>query len=70
MMKAVIGYCLYPSYSILSITVPDRYTRATPKSTSNWLVKKIQNREQNFINLYGTVSYITALFLHIVANHI
>ena len=24
-------------------------TRAIPKSTSNWLIKKIQNREQNFI---------------------
>jgi len=26
-----------------------RNTRAIPKSTSDWLVKKIQNREQNFI---------------------
>jgi len=25
------------------------HTRAIPKSTSDWLVKKIQNREQNFI---------------------
>jgi len=25
------------------------FTRAIPKSTSDWLVKKIQNREQNFI---------------------
>ena len=26
-----------------------RHTRAIPKSTSDWLVKKTQNREQNFI---------------------
>jgi len=26
-----------------------QYTSAIPKSTSDWLVKKVQNREQNFI---------------------
>jgi hypothetical protein len=43
-------------------------TRAIPKSTSDWLVKK--NKIENKTLLYGTVTYITALILHIVTIHI
>jgi len=42
--------------------------REIPKSTSDRLVKKY--KIQNKILLYGTVTYITALLLHIVAIHI
>jgi len=42
-------------------------TRAIPKLTSDWLVKKY--KIENKILLYGTVTYITALLLHIVAIH-
>jgi len=52
----------------VNVTSRKCYTRTVPKSTPDWLVKKIQNREQNF--MYGTVTYITALLLHIVAIHI
>jgi len=46
-------------------------TRVIPKSTSDWLVKKIQNREQKFIIWNSYVhTYITALLLHIAAIHI
>jgi hypothetical protein len=44
------------------------YTRAIPKSISDLLVKKYKT-EKNAL-LYGTVTYITALLLHIVAIHI
>jgi hypothetical protein len=42
--------------------------RAIPKSTSDWLVKnyKIENKT----SLFGTVTYIIAVLLHIVAIHI
>jgi len=43
--------------------------RAIPKSTSDWLVKKNKKIENKTL-LYGTVTYITALLLHIVAIHI
>ena len=43
------------------------YISAIPKSSSDWLVKKIQNRKQNFIIRN---SHITALLLHMVAIHI
>jgi hypothetical protein len=57
-----------------------RNTRTIPKSTSDWPVKKIQNREQNFIiwnsyihncitELYGTVTYITALLYYMEQLH-
>jgi hypothetical protein len=48
--------------------VPYYNTRAIPKSTSDRLVKKIQ--KENKTLLYGGVTYITALLLHIVAIHI
>jgi hypothetical protein len=44
------------------------HTRASPKSTSDCLVKKY--KIENNILLYGTVTYITALLLHIVVIHI
>jgi hypothetical protein len=43
-------------------------TRAIPKSTSDWLVKKY--KRENKTLLYGRVTYITALLHHIVAIHI
>jgi len=43
-------------------------TRAIPKSTSGWLVKKY--KIENKTLLYETVTCITALLLHIVAIHI
>jgi len=42
--------------------------RAIPKSISDWLFKKIQRENKTL--LYGTVTYTTALILHIVAIHI
>jgi len=42
--------------------------RAIPKSTSDWLVKKY--KIENKTLLYGTVTYIIALLLHIAAIHI
>jgi len=46
----------------------DFVTWAIPKSTSVWLGKKF--KIENKTSLYGTVAYITALLLHIVAIHI
>jgi hypothetical protein len=42
--------------------------RAIPKSVSDWLVKKY--KIENKTLLYGTITYTTALLLHIVAIHI
>ena len=44
------------------------HTRVIPKSTSDWLVKKYKTENKTL--LYGTVTYISALILHIVAFHI
>jgi hypothetical protein len=65
---------LYISVMIISRQqeneVPKRriYTRAIPKSTSDLLVKKHKIEDKTL--LYGTVTYITALLLRIVAIHI
>jgi hypothetical protein len=45
-----------------------KYTRAIPKSNSEKKKKKIRIENKTF--LYGTVTHITALLLHIVAIHI
>jgi hypothetical protein len=42
--------------------------RAIPKSTSEWLIKKYKAKNKTL--LYGSVTDITALLLHIVAIHI
>jgi hypothetical protein len=54
--------------AISSLLPTYEYTRAIPKSSSDWLVKKIRIENKTF--LYGTVTYLTELLLHIVAIHI
>jgi hypothetical protein len=50
------------------VLIKDTNTRAIPKSNSDWLVKKY--KRNNTTLLYGRVTYINALLLHIVAIHI
>jgi hypothetical protein len=50
------------------IYIRSENTRAIPKSTSDWLIKKYKKEKKTL--LYGTVTYITAFLLRIVVIHI
>ena len=65
------NWTINPSFSISSSFIHDatsirRYAWAIRKSTSDWLVTEVQNREQKFIIWNG----YKRLLLHIVAIHI